>query len=401
MNFVESLQSALQNIKSNKMRSVLTMLGIIIGISSVITIIALATGGKNYLNNEFSSLGTNIVNLSMKSGDTFDARDYYTLQDVDLIKNKVPEVTDVMATINGFGYAKTESKSKRAQIVASNMAFYGIRRLEMLSGRFMNERDLESLKSVGVIDDITADKLFHNGDPIGQKVTVNSGSDDLSVTVIGVCKSTSGGIGKAFGDNAPGMVIVPITIANKLLENTYINGLSIVLSDMSHSQQVTNNVIKLLENKHKNSDKYVAAQGFSQFSMIDNILNMFTLIMSAIAGISLLVGGIGVMNIMLVSVTERTREIGIRKAIGAKTKDIKIQFLTEALVICFIGGFIGIVIGLSVGAIVGKLINVSAVPSPISILAAFLFSSAIGIFFGYYPATKAAKLDPIEALRCE
>ena len=199
----------------------------------------------------------------------------------------------------------------------------------------------------------------------------------------------------------PGFIIMPVTIADRLLRDTDISGISVMLSDMNNADQISNKMVRLIENKHKNRDKYTAEKGFKELESINKVLGVITTVLGAIAAISLLVGGIGVMNIMLVSVTERTREIGIRKAIGAKTRDIRLQFLMESIILCLIGGTIGTVLGILVGKFAGGLINIQIVVSLKVILTAFGFSSAVGIFFGFYPANQAAELNPIDALRYE
>ncbi|HPA55633.1 MAG TPA: FtsX-like permease family protein, partial [Bacillota bacterium] len=203
------------------------------------------------------------------------------------------------------------------------------------------------------------------------------------------------------GDNYPGLGYVPITLRERIMPKVQISWFSVLLESMDNSKEVATKIVRLLEQSHRNKGKYAAEEGFKELDMLNNVLNIFTMVIGAIAGISLVVGGIGVMNIMLVSVTERTREIGIRKALGAKNKDIMLQFLTESIILCLIGGTIGMSLGITLGLVAGKIINIPLGVSPLVILLAFTFSSAVGIFFGLYPANKAAKLDPIEALRYE
>ena len=402
MNLMESFKSALQSVRANKMRSFLTMLGIIIGISSVITIVSIGQGGKEAITGQFQDIGTNIVNVQVKAMDTsVEARDYFTLKDAELIKEKIPGVEWVAPYAEGRGYMKSEKESKFTMVMAVNEYFAGLMHIELLEGRFIDERDVQNAKNVAVIDEISAKKIFGTTNAIGKRVKISNQTKDMYVTVIGVSKNISGGMAAMFGDNMPGNTFVPITIREKVLANYEISEMGVSLADMSHSKDTADKMIRLLEKSHRNEGVYAASEGFTQMDTINSVLDIFTMVIGAIAGISLIVGGIGVMNIMLVSVTERTREIGTRKALGARNRDIMLQFLTESLIICLIGGIIGMTSGVTLGLVIGNFINVPPGVSPLVILAAFGFSSAVGIFFGLYPAQKAAKLDPIEALRYE
>lgn len=403
MNIMESFISALQSVKANKMRSFLTMLGIIIGISSVITIVSIGQGGKQAIVGEFDDLGTNVINVNVKStNNDIEDRDYLTLKDAVLIKEKIPEVTSVVPATGGMGQIKTDKDTKFSEIDGITHEFNKLMKVNMLAGRFLNEGDVQSARSVIVIDEITATKLFKKPEnAVGQKIKVTVEDNNTNLTVIGVAESASGSMATMFGDNYPGLGYVPITISERVFPDAKITFFSVMLENMDNSKEVATKIVHLLEQTHRNEGKYAAEEGFKQLEMLENVLNIFTMVIGAIAGISLLVGGIGVMNIMLVSVTERTREIGIRKALGAKNKDIMLQFLTESLILCLIGGIIGMTLGISLGFLAGKAINIPLGVSPSIILIAFGFSSAVGIFFGLYPANKAAKLDPIEALRYE
>lgn len=402
MSIMESFGSALQSVMANKMRSFLTMLGIIIGISSVITIVSIGEGGKKAITGEFESIGTNVINVSVKArNNNIEARDYFTLQDGELIKEKIPEVTSVTLSNGDFGSVKTESKTKDASINGINESYTELVKTDMAEGRFINERDVQTLRNVIVIDDISAQKLFGNQSALGQRVKLAIGNNNLTVSIIGVTKSANSGMASMFGDNMPATIYIPITISDKIMTRTDISFMAVMVNDMENATEIASKIVRLLEKSHRNEGKYAAEEGFKELDMINSVLQTFTLVIGAIAGISLIVGGIGVMNIMLVSVTERTREIGIRKALGAKNKDIMLQFLTESLILCLIGGAIGMTLGITLGWIAGRLINVSPGISLQTILISFGFSSAVGIFFGLYPANKAAKLDPIEALRYE
>jgi len=403
MNIAESFISALQSIKANKMRSFLTMLGIIIGISSVITIVSIGQGGKEAIMGEFDDLGTNVINISVKSLDNeIEERDYLTLKDAQLIKDKIPEVTAVVPAAGTMGYMKTDKEKKFAEIDCITHEFNKLMKVEILARRFLSEGDIEAARNVIVIDEITANKLFKGPkDAVGQRIKVTINDNNTNFTIIGVSETTGGSMAAMFGDNYPGLGYVPITLRERIMPKVQISWFSVLLESMDNSKEVATKIVRLLEQSHRNEGKYAAEEGFKELDMLNNVLNIFTMVIGAIAGISLVVGGIGVMNIMLVSVTERTREIGIRKALGAKNKDIMLQFLTESIILCLIGGTIGMSLGITLGLVAGKIINIPLGVSPLVILLAFTFSSAVGIFFGLYPANKAAKLDPIEALRYE
>lgn len=401
MYFLESLKSAVQSIKANKMRSFLTMLGIIIGISSVITIVSIGEGAKQFITGEFEGMGTNVINLQMKSStDDIAKRDYFTLEDVDLITAKVPEVTAVVPMVNGFGSLKVNNKSQMSYIGAVNHNYPELEDIKLSDGRFLNQHDVDTKKNVAVIDQRTAVKLFNDAEnAVGKKAKINMGDKYLDISIIGVLKEKEGLA--SFESGRPGQIYIPITIREQIMKSTDISYMSVIVSDMSKADDISSKITRIIENKHRNSGKYTAVKGFADLDSINKILNMLILGLGTIAAISLLVGGIGVMNIMLVSVTERTREIGIRKAIGAKTRDIKLQFLSESVILCLIGGIVGTILGISAGKMASKLMKVDIPVSLKVILIAFLFSSSVGIFFGLYPAKKAAKLDPIDALRYE
>lgn len=403
MNIEEGFKSAIQSIKSNKLRSFLTMLGIIIGISSVITIVSIGAAAKEYIAEEFQGIGSNVVNVNLNqySDKPIENKDYFTMDDVNLINNKIPEVKQVVPMLSSVGNLKVANKSKRVEIVASAKGYDEISGTKMVSGRFLNDHDAEIRSSAAIIDEKTAQKLFRGTDnALGEDVIVESDNGETNLHIVGICKDSSSNLGEA-SENAPGQVFMPVTSADRIFANTNISYMSVMLSDMSKADQISSKIVKILESRHQAKGIYSAQSGFKGLDSLNKVLNIVTGILGAIAAISLLVGGIGVMNIMLVSVTERTREIGIRKAIGAKTRDIKVQFLMESIILCLIGGAIGTIFGITAGKIIGAILKIHVPVSIGVILIAFLFSSAIGIFFGLYPASKAAKLDPIEALRYE
>lgn len=402
MNILESITSAYENVLSNKMRSFLTMLGIIIGIASVLAIVSIGQGYKNYMADQFKSMGTNELNVQVQSkNNDIETSDYITLLDCDLLKEKIPEISDVAPSVQGMSEIKLDKTSNRASLTGVTEGYKQVMRETMIKGRFINKHDVDSLKNCAVIDDMTANTLFHTTDVLGKQVKLQTKSNILNVTIIGIFENPYKDMKGPMRDNIPGFVYIPITIADQIMEDTNIGSATVVLKSMNNYQVVSEKIERLLEMKHKNSGKYTVNQAFNELDTINNVLNTFTLIIGAIAGISLLVGGIGVMNIMLVSVTERTREIGIRMSIGAKRRDIRVQFLTESVIICFLGGGLGILLGIVLGKVAAKFIHIQPSVSIGVICIAFIFSSIVGMFFGIYPANKAAKLDPIEALRYE
>jgi putative ABC transport system permease protein len=400
MNITENFKMALSSIFSNKMRSFLTMLGIIIGISSVIMIVSVGDGGKESIMGQLNQIGAATVQIKV---DTKSAgvSDYITKTDIDAIRQKLPYVKYATPALQKMGSVSAQNTSKDAVVICGNEDYGPLENLTYLYGRFFSKQEVISNSMVAVIDNNTATAIFGTTNAVGYTMNVNIKTTRYKVKIIGVIKSQMGMFGT--GKNVPAMVYMPVTtiLATTQDATNTISSILVMANSKDQSDSAGNAAISMLEARHGNRGQeiYSYQNLIQQVDQLNSIINIFTEFISAVAAISLLVGGIGVMNIMLVAVTERTREIGIRKSLGAKTGTIMIQFLTESVIITFIGGFVGIVLGILGARIVGGFVGVTPLLSPATFIIAILFSCAVGIFFGIYPAQKAAKLNPIDALR--
>lgn len=404
---MEYIKMAFSNIKANKGRSFLTMLGIIIGISSVIMVIAIGNGAKNVITEQMAGIGSGQIYLY--SNDTTGSY-YITNDDIEAIKNSVDGIKGISASNSAQGTMTTKKGdfTVNGTGVMSDYQYFGSKGME--KGRFFSQEEYLSGQQVAVIGADDAVRLFGSTDVIGMELDVTLGNQPLAFTIVGVQKPENKSFMSFVYENSPINITFPLTIFEKIYGSDMGNYYSVYLlaQDNADTHAITTQVTSLMERRHhcQGQDIY-RFENFSDYmSIVNTVINTVTIFISLVAAISLIVGGIGVMNIMLVSVTERTREIGIRKALGAKTRSIMLQFLSESAIITMIGGIIGIALGIGgaylVSGIVGmvnpKLEFAPALSIP-AILIATLFSCGIGIFFGIYPAKKAAKMSPIEALR--
>lgn len=404
LNFFESIKVALNAIWVNKMRSLLTMLGIIIGISSVIAVVALGQGSNSMMKKEFENFGVNRAYLGTNWRKNPTSRDYFNHEDINALRRGFKDEIDAISnTFETNGEIVLDKKKESVYIHGVNEEYNKIEKKEIDRGRYFVEGDVKAKRNVAIIDEEMALENFGRANVVGEKIIVSTRSRNISLVIVGVYKNKKS-LFSGFGGDRPKDIYIPISTVEKIFGiGNRVFDIEINLKQGVNIQETLDRMIKLIERRHGNSgkEKYMSYSAENEMESINKITGVMTLVVGAIAAISLLVGGIGVMNIMLVSVTERTREIGIRKAIGARHRDILLQFLVEAVIISGIGGIMGTALGVGLSFIISNFIKIPPTVSLVTIFIAWMFSAGVGIFFGIYPANKAAKLDPIEALRYE
>jgi len=393
---------------ANKSRSILTILGIVIGIASVIAMISIGQGAAADIASNIQSLGSNLLVVqpgsqqgpgSMVRGGAGSATTL-TIDDSNAIKEQIEHIDMVAPTVSARKQVKTTRGTNTNTSIYGVNPYYGkVKNIDMELGNFIVDQHVDRLSKIAILGPTTRDDLFGEGfDPLNQKIRI----EGLEFTIIGVSES-KGGTGFGSSDD---LIYIPISTAQKYISGSdSVSNINIQVAEESYMETADNEITSLLLRRHN-----IADAGNADFTIMNqaDILNTMssvtgtlTLLLGAIAGISLLVGGIGIMNMMLTTVTERTREIGLRKSLGAKNKDISIQFLGESVALTFIGGIIGIIFGWLASVLITKFSGTTTSVTGFSIMLAFCVSAAIGIIFGYYPARRAAKLNPIDALRYE
>ncbi|MBS6937331.1 MAG: ABC transporter permease [Clostridium sp.] len=417
----ENILLAISGLRANKMRALLTMLGIIIGIGSVIGIVMVGDSMTNSMTSSLQEMGANTVQISLQQRESENGTSYSVYMDEEdyindeMIEAFLQDYGDVVESVSlqesmGSGRVTEGHRYANVSISGVNSGYQSANHLTMLGGRFIGDKDNKGVKNVAVVSDRLVNNMFGQGqNPLGKEIKVNCGKEQYTFTIIGVYQYEQNAMMAMMGAAASDADIttdlfIPIQTEWKLTGTVegyyYIN----VMTKQGTDSRALAQDFQDYFNRFYTRNQDFQIMAISLDSVIDQYASMMGTVQVAIAviaAISLLVGGIGVMNIMLVSVTERTREIGTRKALGAKNSAIRMQFIVESVIICLIGGIIGIIFGMLLGYAGASLLGFPAHPSVDAILIAVCFSMAIGVFFGYYPANKAAKLDPIEALRYE
>ena len=408
INIPSTIKISLKSLMVNKMRSALTMLGIIIGVGAVITMLAVGTGARQRISEQISSMGSNLLIIlpgsTTSGGARMGAGTQLTLSmgDAEAIQKECPAVAYVAPVHNGVAQIVYGNLNWSTGVVGTTPSMLEVRDWPLSSGRPFTDDDVRSATKVALLGQTVVNSLFGPIDPLGQIIRIKN----IPFTVVGVLESKGQ---STQGQDQDDTIYIPVTTAQKKLFGTAFPGMIRIMmvkakssDDLSAAER---QIVELLRQRH-----HIAAKQDDDFSVrnltqimqtAEQSTKVMTLLLGAIASVSLLVGGIGIMNIMLVSVTERTREIGIRMAVGAKTWDIRLQFLVEALTLSLIGGIIGIIMGVSGALLLSALAGWPTIVSLLSVLMAFSFSGLVGIFFGFYPAYKASRLDPIDALRYE
>lgn len=389
MNIWESMRIAWSGIRGNKIRSLLTILGVIIGVAAVISLIAVGQGVAEDITNELEDLGTNLIFVTgMRSlGGVLESEDVDKLKAYDSIARVAPSISQAESTI------KWGSITTTSNVEGTNQDYTAVRNFNVVEGRFVTEDDVAKRKKVAVIGQGIAEDLFGNVSAIGETITIAG----QRYTVVGLMEPK----GEVLGQDLDRNIFIPISSAERLFGTTKIRTIYIQATSTEVTDLTVTDINNFYLSKFGKPDLIKVTSQDQLIGSMDSMTETLTLMLGAIAGISLLVGGIGIMNIMLVSVTERTREIGIRKALGARRKDILSQFLVESIILSISGGVIGIIIGIIAANLVSTTLGWATLISVWSILLAFSFSVFVGVFFGIYPAMKASKLHPIEALRRE
>ena len=412
MNYQNLLKIGLRAIAANKMRSFLTALGIIIGIAAVITMLAIGQGSKASIKANIAEMGSNMIIISpgadMRGGVRQDASSMETLKQADYqsIKEDCNYISAISPTVNSSGQWIYGNNNTQSSIYGVNQDYLSIRQLKVADGEMFTDTDIKAAAKVCILGQTVVDYLFPDGsDPIGKVVRFNS----IPFRVVGVLQKKGY---NSMGMDQDDLVLAPYTtVMKRILAQTYLGGIVCSAITEEASQPAQDQISEILRRNHKLKDATETTEADEDdfnirsqeeiSSMMNSTMSTITILLGSVAGISLLVGGIGIMNIMYVSVTERTREIGLRMSVGARGIDILNQFLIEAILLSVTGGIIGVILGVSLSLSLNAFLHIATQIEPWSIIMSFAVCTFTGVFFGWYPAKKAARLDPIEAIRYE
>jgi putative ABC transport system permease protein len=392
-------------LRRNTLRTLLTMLGIIIGVGAVIAMVSIGNGAKAQMEARVASLGQNVIQVFSGSSSrggvrmAFGSSGTLTREDYDALRKEITGITGASPEVRSFGQLAAGNQNINSQVTGVGADYVDIRAWPLTSGANFTETDVRNANKVALIGNTTATTLFGDDDPVGQVVRVKS----APFTIVGLLASKGSSM---FGSDQDDVLLVPYTSAMRRVsgDQTF-RSIMVQAASPDSVPDVQQQITELLRQRHRlgdaREDDFIVRTQQEISDLATDQARIMTYLLAAVAGVSLLVGGIGIMNIMLVSVTERTREIGVRLAVGARGRDILMQFLIEAVTLSALGGLIGILLGVGSAQLVSANFGWATLISPQSIMTAFVFSAAIGVFFGFYPARKAAQLDPIDALRYE
>jgi len=400
------IKAAFKSIMKNRMRSLLTSLGIIIGVSAVIVMVAVGRGSQVQIEQSIDSLGTNLIVVFPGSSSSGGVRggagsfNRFTFDDVEALEKQATLVSGVSAVVRSGGQVIGGGNNWFTDIYGVSTDYFEIRNWKLESGEAFTERDISSRKKVAVLGKTIADELFPDQDPIGERIRIRN----IPFTVIGVLKEKGQ---SGMGQDQDDVILAPSTTVYYRLKGhrqsvDMINASALTTELMEDAQEEIRQILRISHRLDDGEDDDFTISNQAEITdAVTSTSKTMTMLLAAIAAVSLVVGGIGIMNIMLVSVTERTREIGIRLSVGARSSDVLTQFLAEAMVLSLSGGIIGILLSMAISFILNRMTDYYTVISPEIVAIAFVFSGVVGIFFGFYPARKAAALNPIDALRYE
>ncbi len=404
MGIIDILKTSVSNIVSNKIRTLLTMFGIIIGIAAVIAVMAIGEGSTASIESQFAEMGAGNITVSTMNSRSLNEEDRLSVDDYELLKQLegvkyISQIATYSTNIKLFEPRYNNS----ASITGVNSDYYNIQSETLLYGRFIQDIDVENATEVVVITNSTAQKVFNevSQNVINQEISLNTWKGTKKYTVIGIVENDDFETEMLYPDDYTEEMTMPITTLQNFTYDKTLSQIMVTAEVPENSSELSTLITETLDNAHGTSGNYRVQNIMDIMDTMTETLGLVTSLVSAAASISLVVGGVGVMNIMLVTVTERTKEIGIRKALGAKRLNILIQFLVEAIFVTGIGGLLGIALGMYGGDVAGKMLGTGSVVSIEVVIIAFSISTMIGIIFGVYPANKASKLNPVDALRYE